>query len=122
MGDAGSQDANAGKFFGLNQLHFLETFFGYITQKNECSILLTLTILDRCRGNIKVAAFPLSRERTEGNLNPFTGQSSLYRAIVRCCFVLRMKEFATGTAWKGLLGKELRADVVAMLHHAAVVI
>jgi hypothetical protein len=32
-------------------------FFGYIAQEKERTILLTFHILDRCRGNIKVADF-----------------------------------------------------------------
>jgi len=115
MGDARGQHADARHLFRLYQMQFLHTPFGDVAQKHQRPGL-ALGIDDGRGGHVEVAVFAARAAFGEGNLRALSAQGLLHRAVIRAQLLFGMKEFAAGFSRHGLLGKQARTDVVAVLN------
>ncbi len=122
VGDAGSQHADTGHLFGLDQVHFLQPFFGDVSEKHQCPVFLPQGILDRRGGDVHVLGPLALTHRNVRCLHPLAPERSLHRASVGHGRRFRMEHLPAGTAWPDLPGVELRSDEIVVLDQAVVVV
>src|SRR6185369_1675089 len=120
MGNSGGQHSNTRHFFGLDQLHFMNSFQRHIPHKNKSPGFLSKLVLYGVGRVVDIpgAAFPY---RNHGCLYPLAVQSKFNRATIRRKGHFRMKNIPAPPSGKNLLREKLRTDVIEMLDRAVMI-